>query len=109
MQGDFYEAHEHFEDAWRETLDESREFYRALLHLSGGFFRLSQKRPGAAKKFFSRAHHWLSLFPTPYRKVDTNKLKKYVLKMINTIDKNPDPAQIHAFQADLSDLLTRLK
>ena len=24
VQGDFYEAHVYFEDAWRETMDESR-------------------------------------------------------------------------------------
>ena len=47
---EFYSAHEYFEDAWRKTLGTSREFYRALLHLSGGFFRLTQSRPGAAKK-----------------------------------------------------------
>lgn len=48
-QDQFYEAHEAFETAWRRTQDPSREFYRALLHISGRFFRLSQSRPEAAK------------------------------------------------------------
>lgn len=59
----YYEAHEAFETAWRMTQNPSREFYRALLHISGGFYRLTQNRPKAAVKFFEHALKWLMLFP----------------------------------------------
>lgn len=79
-QGQFFLAHEYFETAWRETQGEAREFFRALLHLSGGFFRLSQNRPSAAQKFFSRARHWLMMFPSPYFGI-------YTAMMVENLDK----------------------
>ncbi len=72
---EFYEAHEYFEHAWRETHDDSREFYRVLIHLTGGFFRLTQGRRDAAIKFFDRAHFWLKGFPSPYFGIDTDDLR----------------------------------
>jgi predicted metal-dependent hydrolase len=83
----FYEAHECFENAWRKTEDDSREFYRALLQLSGGFFRLTLGRPEAARKFFSRSLHWLGFFPDRYQSVDTAELRKQLANMIEAIEK----------------------
>jgi predicted metal-dependent hydrolase len=84
-QGDFYDAHEHFELAWRETPDDSREFFRALLHFSGGYFRLSEDRPDAALKFFQRSLHWLGNFPSPYYLIDTAALKSHLKLLIAAI------------------------
>jgi predicted metal-dependent hydrolase len=70
----FYAAHEYFEDAWRKTPDPSREFYRALLHISGGFYRLTQDRPVAAKKFFTHAIKWLAFFPYRFADIQTDLL-----------------------------------
>ncbi len=87
-QGYFYEAHEYFEDAWRETEDDSREFYRVLLQLSGGFFRLNQRRPQAAKKFFSHALGWLERFPNPTLDFDTLALKNWLKELIAAINRD---------------------
>ena len=83
----YYEAHEAFEIAWRKTQTPDREFYRALLQISGGFFRLNQNRSKAAKKFFSHALKWLSLFPDEHLGVDVSMLKKDLNVIIDTIDK----------------------
>jgi predicted metal-dependent hydrolase len=72
----FYEAHEWFERSWRESPAEVREFYRALLQLSGGYYRLTQDRPEAAMKFFKRAQHWLEPYPNPFRSINTDLIQK---------------------------------
>ena len=82
---EFFAAHEYFEDAWRKTPGDSREFYRALLHLSGGFFRLTQARPAAALKFFSHTLKWLAFFPSPYRGFITDELIDYLQKISEAI------------------------
>lgn len=87
-QGEYYEAHEYFEAAWRLTQDPSREFYRALLQVSGGYYRLTQERPEAAKKFFTHALGWLDGFPSPFRGIDTAELKVQLQKMIKAINQN---------------------
>ena len=100
-QGDYYEAHEWFEDAWRETPDPSREFYRALLHISGGFYRLTQGKPTAAKKFFSHAEKWLSEFPDDHQGFDLQQLRRNLGKIIKQIDQGHPPAEIINSFSDL--------
>jgi len=82
---EFFAAHENFEDAWRKTPGYSREFYRALLHLSGGFFRLTQVRPAAAQKFFTHALKWLAFFTSPYRGFKTDELIYFLQKISEAI------------------------
>ena len=85
-QKDFYASHEIFEDAWRETADESREFYRALLQISAGHFRLSQNRPAAAKKFFKKSLYWLKPFSQDHLGFKVTNLRSYLNQLINAID-----------------------
>lgn len=89
-QADFFQAHEHFEQAWRDTADDSREFYRALLHLSAGYFRLAQNRPAAAKKFFNHAKKWLALFANPTMGLDTEQINLRLGILIQSIDQGQD-------------------
>ncbi|MDT8380828.1 MAG: DUF309 domain-containing protein [Brevefilum sp.] len=85
-QDQFYEAHEAFETAWRRTQDPSREFYRALLQVSGGFFRLSQGNPQAARKFFTHSLKWLAPFPSPHLGFNTDILMEDIQKIILEIE-----------------------
>jgi predicted metal-dependent hydrolase len=85
-QDQFYEAHEAFEAVWRRIQDPSREFYRALLQVSGGFFRLSQGNPQAAKKFFTLALKWLAPFPSPHVGFDIGILIEDIQKIILEIE-----------------------
>lgn len=93
-QRNFYAAHEFFEDAWRETPDHSREFYRALLHISGGFFRLTQGKSGAAMKFFEHAARWLSEFEPDYLGFDLTGLQRLLQKMNQEIEDHTQPEQL---------------
>ena len=85
-QKDFFASHEFFEDAWRETSDDSREFFRALLQISAGHFRLTQNRPSAAKKFFNRALYWLKPFSENHFGFTVTMLRSYLSNLINTLD-----------------------
>ncbi|MFW5714602.1 MAG: DUF309 domain-containing protein [Brevefilum sp.] len=93
-QQDFYEAHEYFEDAWRQTFGDEREFFRALLQLSGGFYRLTQNRPEAARKFFAHAHKWLALYPDNFHGFDIAQIRAYTDQLIKTIDEKTPPDEI---------------
>lgn len=85
-QGEFYEAHEHFETAWRQTPGEEREFFRAFLHMSGGFFRLKQNRPKAARKFFIHAQKWFSGFDEQQQGFDITQILRHLQHLITLID-----------------------
>jgi predicted metal-dependent hydrolase len=85
-QGGFYQAHEYFEDAWRNTPNEDRELFKALLHLSGGYYRLTQNRPSAARKFFTFSLDWISKFPSPYLGLAISEIKTQLENLIRAID-----------------------
>ena len=87
-QGLYYDAHEHFENAWRNTPGEEREFFRAFLHLSGGFYRLTQNRPGAARKFFTHAEKWFIRFPDQLYGFDLGWIRNHLQHLIRSIDRN---------------------
>jgi predicted metal-dependent hydrolase len=104
-QGMYYAAHEFFEDAWRDTSDNSREVYRALLHLSGGYYRLSQNRPEAARKFFIRALTWIESFSSPYMGIDTAPIIAQLKLLIDAIDHGKSSSTLlneHSFQIPFS-------
>jgi len=90
----FYEAHEDFETAWRETPGDERELYRALLQISGGFFRLSQGNAHGAEKFFSRASGWLSLFPESFRGLNTAVVHAKVKAILHDLERERHPSAV---------------
>ena len=87
-QKEFYSAHEFFEDAWRGAPGDSREFFRALLQISAGYYRLTQNRSEAAKKFFSRALYWLQPFPKHHLGFDVIFIKDHIQGLIEAINSN---------------------
>ena len=97
-QGEFYEAHEYFESAWRQTPGEEREFFRAFLHMSGGFFRLTQNRPAAAKKFFAHAQKWFSGFEEQHHGFDVAQILRQLEHLMVLIDQQIPPDDILAGQ-----------
>lgn len=95
-QQSFYDAHEFFEEAWRAAPLDEREFYRALLQLCGGFFRLTQDKPAAARKFFDRALFWLEPFRLVYKSMDVAGLRSDLQALINALDAQTPTASIIA-------------
>lgn len=93
-QGEFFTAHEYFEDAWRDTPDDARELYRALLHISGGYYRLTQNKLSAANKFFNRAIYWLGMFPSAHMGLDTNMISSHLQSLVQAIDNGETSGRI---------------
>ena len=91
---DFYEAHEDFEAAWRQTQGKEREYYRALLQISGGFFRLSQGNPKGAQKFFQLAAGWLTRYPNSFRGLDTLAIQNNLEAILRDLARDRHPSAI---------------
>lgn len=53
--GDFYEAHEIWEDLWTDERGEARRFVQALVQLAAGYHKLEIGVPGGATKLLTRA------------------------------------------------------
>ena len=93
-QGEFYEAHEDFEAAWRKTPGEEREYYRALLQISGGFFRLTLGNSKGARKFFQLAKGWLARFPNSYFGIDNLAVQNNLNTILYDLERGRHPAAV---------------
>ena len=94
----FYDAHEYFEIAWRNSPPDEREFYRTLLQISGGFYRLTEDRPTAARKFFDRALFWLQAFPSSFKSMNVKALRGWLTTLLNAlVEGRPSSEIIHHY------------
>jgi hypothetical protein len=48
--GSFFEAHELWEDAWRDARGEARVYLQGLIQITAGFHKAGQARPGACAR-----------------------------------------------------------
>jgi predicted metal-dependent hydrolase len=48
--GSFFEAHELWEDAWREAHGEARVLLQGLIQITAGFHKAGQGKPGACAR-----------------------------------------------------------
>ena len=70
--GEYYEAHEAWEDIWRdEEIDEYRLFVQGLIQVTSAFHKLTfQKAPGGASRLLARGLEKLEPYPADYLGVD---------------------------------------
>jgi predicted metal-dependent hydrolase len=61
--GEYFEAHEWLETAWREERGEIRNLYRGILQVGVGYHHLTRGNYTGAIKLFERCRQWLEPFP----------------------------------------------
>ena len=68
--GEFFEAHEELELAWRAAADEERDFYQGLVHVAVAWYQAGRGRPVACASQLEKARRRLSGFGPSHRGVD---------------------------------------
>ena len=93
--GDYFEAHELLETAWRNEPRPIRELYRGILQVGVGFYHIQRENFSGAHKLFQRALGWLSPFPSICQGVNVEKTRLQTLKidsfLISTL---PNPSKV---------------
>jgi hypothetical protein len=73
--GEYFEAHELLETAWRNESRPMRELYRGVLQVGVGFYHIQRENFSGAHKLFQRAQGWLSPFPANCQGVNVEKIR----------------------------------
>jgi predicted metal-dependent hydrolase len=74
--GEYFEAHEYLENAWREERREIRDLYRAVLQVAVGYYHLTRGNFTGAQKMFSRSRKFLDLLPEVCQGIHLAQLRK---------------------------------
>ena len=72
--GEYFEAHEALETAWREEAGPARELYRGVLQVAVAYYHLTRGNYIGTLKMFARARYWLALFPERCRGIEVGRL-----------------------------------
>jgi len=68
--GDFFEAHEELELAWRAAAAAERDFYQGLVHVTVAWYQAGRGRPVACASQLEKARRRLAAYVPSHRSVD---------------------------------------
>ena len=68
--GEYFEAHEELEMAWRDETGPVRELYRGILQIAVAYLHIQRGNYRGAVKMFFRSRTWLDPFPDTCRGID---------------------------------------
>jgi predicted metal-dependent hydrolase len=71
---DYFESHEHLEDAWNEDESAARDVYKAVLQVAIAYLQIERENYAGAVKMFLRARQWLQPLPGNCRGIDISQL-----------------------------------
>lgn len=72
---EYFDAHEHLEDAWNAESGAAKELYRAVLQVAVAYLQIERRNYRGALKMFLRARQWLESLPDNCRGVDIANLR----------------------------------
>lgn len=72
--GEYFEAHEAFETAWRAAVDEERDFFQALVHVVVSAYQRGRGKPVAAERQRLKALRRLAPYAPRHRGLDVAAL-----------------------------------
>lgn len=74
--GDYFEAHEELELAWRDERGPVRELYRGVLQIAVAYYHILRGNYPGAVKMFVKSRVWLGPFPDCCRGIDLRQFRE---------------------------------
>lgn len=98
--GEYFEAHELLELAWRAEAGPIRELYRGILQIGVAYYHILRGNYSGAVKLFQRSRAWLDPFPDTCRGIDLAGFRRDYHKIEETL-RRLGPERIASFDRGL--------
>lgn len=92
--GRFFDAHEHWEDLWRETLDPEKQFLQGLIQVAAGFHHYSRANLLGTRKLLQAGLSKLDDFPEGHGGLEIGLLRRAVREWLAAIESGEVPASL---------------
>ena len=89
--GDYFEAHESWEDLWSDFYLEDRKFIQGLIQLSVSFVHLERENMNGAKSLLNKSIEKFQLFSGVHRNVNLESLVRQIKVVSLAYDKIEGP------------------
>ena len=83
--GDFFEAHEELELAWRAAQAEERDFYQGLVHVAVAWYQAGRANRHGCERQLEKAARRLAPFVPTHRGVDVADVLEQVARARQTV------------------------
>jgi predicted metal-dependent hydrolase len=74
--GEYFEAHEALEDAWKAEPGKVRELYRGILQIAVVYLHITRGNYNGAVKVHGRSRRWLKDWPEICRGIEVGRLRR---------------------------------
>jgi predicted metal-dependent hydrolase len=98
--GEFFEAHEELEAAWRAEPGPIRNLYQGVLQIAVAYLHITRDNYAGAIKVYGRALKWLDPLPDVCQGVDVAQLKRDAAEVFAEV-KRLGPERLSAFDRSL--------
>jgi len=92
-QEDYFEAHEVWEDAWRQEQGERRRFLQGLIQIAAGFVKLQRRQPRGAMALLERGAENVTRYSAGEFGLDLPSLMESVSKWREVADRMTDSGE----------------
>lgn len=98
--GEYWLAHEHLEEAWKEETGAVRELYRAILQTAVIYLHITRVNYRGAIKVYGRVQKWINPWPDVCRGIEIGQLHRD-LDTVMTEVKRLGPDRLAEFDQSL--------
>jgi predicted metal-dependent hydrolase len=94
--GEFYDAHEHWEEVWNEIDDPDRRWIQGLIQVATGLHKLQRERIDSARTLLARALDKLADAPETWQGLAVGALRRAAEATARALERGerPDPASL---------------
>lgn len=85
--GEYFDAHEKLEEAWKEDSSPGRELYRSILQVAVAYLQILRGNYRGAVKMFLRVRQWMDPLPGECRGVDVAGLRRDAYRVADQLDR----------------------
>ena len=78
-EGDYYQAHEYWEDLWHNKQLNDRIFIQGLIQISASFYKIQCSNLRGAKSLLEKSMNKFEKYSGNHRNIDVDKLKQELL------------------------------
>jgi predicted metal-dependent hydrolase len=99
--GEFYEAHEHWEDVWNEIDDPERTWVQGLIQVATGLHKVAGDKRGPARTLLEKAMAKLHDVPADFAGFDVGAMRREAQAALALLvdGKLPDPRSVRLRKA----------
>ncbi len=84
--GQFYEAHEHWEEVWLETPNPEKTFVQGLIQIAAAFHHHSRANRKGTQNLLAAGLAKIEAFPKVHREIDVEALRAAVRQWLEALN-----------------------